>query len=202
MKIKQLGLMVILAFLVNALWAQNSPLPMLNNVAQQILSTLKNNKGELKKNPQLIYSAVEQNLLPHVDVEGMSRSVLGRQAWTKASAAERQQFARAFTQLVMRTYASPLAEYQDESIKFLPIRGNVNGRFLRVNSLIVRSSGPDIPISYSLVAKNGDWKIYDMSVEGVSLLQSFRNQFAQVLQNSSMQNLIHEMQKQSAKRAG
>lgn len=202
MRTQRTSLFILLAFLVNCLWAQGSPLPMLNNVSQQILNTLKANQGQLKNNPQLIYKTVEQNLLPHVDVEGMSRSVLGRQAWMKANASERQQFSRAFTQLVMRTYASPLAEYKDETIKFLPIRGNLNGRFLRVNSLIVRSSGPDIPVSYSLVSKNGDWKIYDMSVEGVSLLQSFRNQFAQVLQNSSMQNLIHEMQKQSAKRAG
>jgi phospholipid transport system substrate-binding protein len=74
------------------------------------------------------------------------------------------------------------------------------GRLI-INSIIIRSTGQNIPLSYSLVAKNGSWKIYDMSVEGVSLLQSFRSQFAQALQNSNMQVLIQQMQQQMKKAA-
>lgn len=187
--------------LTQLLWAQASPLPMLESSSQQILATLKQNKSHLKKNVQLIYQAVEQYLLPNVDVSGMSRSVLGRKAWGEASAAERQQFAKAFTQLVIRTYASPLAEYTDESIKFMPIRGSLDSRFIRVNSIIIRSKGKNIPLSYSLVSNSGQWKIYDLSVEGVSLLQSFRSQFAEALQNSTMQDLIKQMLHHNIKRA-
>ncbi|MCC5015693.1 MULTISPECIES: MlaC/ttg2D family ABC transporter substrate-binding protein [Legionella] len=179
------------------LWAQSSPLPMLEDTANQIIDTLKQNKASLKDNPQVIHQAVQRYLLPNVDVNGMSRSVLGRQAWSKASAGERKQFATAFTQLVIRTYASPLAEYTDETVKFLPIRGSLSSRFLRVNSVIVRSNGQNIPLSYSLVSKNGTWKIYDLSVEGVSLLQSFRSQFAEALRSSSMQDLIKQMNQRS-----
>ncbi|RAP38394.1 signal peptidase [Legionella quinlivanii] len=192
------SIFLLFAFLLpHWLWAQGSPIPMLEGTANQILSTLKEHKGSLKSNRQLIFQAVEQHLLPNVDVSGMSRSVLGRQVWSKASAGERAQFSKAFTQLVIRTYASPLAEYTDETIKFLPIRGSVDGRFVRVNSLIIRSNGNNIPLSYSLVAKNGQWKIYDLSVEGVSLLQSFRSQFAQALQNSNIQDLIKQMNEKS-----
>lgn len=173
--------------------AQSSPVSMLENAANQILSTLKANKATLKNNPTIIYSAVERYLVPYVDVEGMSRSVLGRQIWTKATAAQKSQFAKAFTQLVIRTYASPLTQYTDETIQFLPIRGALSGRFVRVNSVIVRSQGQNIPLSYSLVNKNGQWKIYDISVEGVSLLQSFKSQFAQALQNSNIDQLINQM---------
>jgi phospholipid transport system substrate-binding protein len=131
----------------------------------------------------------------------MSRSVLGRQAWAKATPAERAQFSKAFTRLVIRTYASPLAQYSDETVQFLPLRGSLSSRFIRVNSVIVRTQGQNIPLTYSLVAKNGQWKIYDISVEGVSLLQSFRSQFAQALQNSSINDLIAEMQKKQVKKA-
>lgn len=196
------SLFLVIAFTTtHSLWAESSPIPMLQQSATQILGALDHNKATLKKNPQIIYQAVEKYLLPNVDVSGMSRSVLGRQAWMKASASEKQQFSTAFTQLVIRTYASPLAEYKDETIKFLPIRGDLSSRFLRVNSLIVRSSGKNIPLSYSLVAKNGQWKIYDLSVEGVSLLQSFRSQFGQALQNSSMQDLIKQMHQRARKAA-
>ena len=181
--------------------AQTSPVPMLENTADQIIATLKQNKSNLKQNHQIIYHAVEHYLLPNVDVTGMSRSVVGRQAWTKATPAERQEFTQVFTQLVIRTYANPLAEYKDETVKFLPLRGPVDGHFARVNSVIIRSNGQHIPLSYSLVAKNEGWKIYDLSVEGVSLLQSFRSQFGQILQNSSMKDLIAQMRKNSKSKA-
>lgn len=184
--------------LTQIVWAQSSPITVLENAANQIIDQLEKNKSSLKNNPKVIHQAVEKYLLPIVDVQGMSRSVLGRQAWQKASPSERKQFKQAFTELVIRTYATPLAEYSDETIKFLPVRSGSDGRFVRVNSVIVRSNGQDIPLSYSLVSKKGHWKIYDLSVEGVSLLQSFRSQFGQALQNSSMQTLIHQMQHKKA----
>lgn len=197
---KKLKLITVVAFLVfaQALFAQSSPIPMLENTANKITSTLKENRTNLKNNHQIIQQAVKRYLLPVVDVTGMSRSVLGRQAWSKATPEEKRQFTNEFTQLVIRTYSSPLAEYSDETVKFLPLRGPIAGRFVQVNSVIVRSSGPNIPLSYSLVSKNGQWKIYDLSVEGVSLLQSFRSQFGQVLQNSNMQDLIKQMRKTKA----
>lgn len=175
------------------LQAQSSPVPMLEGSANQIIQTLKDNKSTLKSNKQVVYGAIQRYLLPHVDLEGMSRSVLGRQAWMKASPDEKRKFTAAFTQLVIRTYATPLAEYSGETIQFLPVRGSTDGRFLRVNSVISRPSGQTIPLSYNLVSKNGEWKVYDLSVEGVSLLQSFRSQFGEVLQNASMDDLIKQM---------
>lgn len=181
--------------------AQSSPVPMLEKSANQIIATLKANKSSLKSNPNIIYRAVEANFLPNVDVTGMSRSVLGRQAWQKASAAQKSEFSKAFTQLVIRTYSSPLAQYSDETVQFLPLRGSLNNRFLRINSVIVRSAGQNIPLSYSLISKDGQWKIYDISVEGVSLLQSFRSQFAQVLQNSNINEVIKQMQQKQLSKA-
>lgn len=193
MKIIKLIFLSFALYMTQNLWAQGTPVPMLQDTANNILNTLKQNKASLKGNHQIIFQSVERYLLPNVDVAGMSRSVLGRQAWSKASASEREQFSRAFTQLVIRTYASPLAEYTDETVKFSPVRGSLESRFVRVNSMIVRSAGNNIPLTYSLVSKNGQWKIYDLSVEGVSLLQSFRSQFAQALQNSSISDLIKQM---------
>lgn len=201
MRALKLILLVACVAMSQVIVAQTSPVPMLEQAANDIIATLKDNKSSLKSNPNIIYKAVEAHLLPNVDVIGMSRSVLGRQAWNKASPAERVQFSNAFTRLVIRTYSSPLAEYSDESVQFLPLRGSLNSRFMRVNSVIVRSQGQNIPLSYSLVSKNGQWKIYDISVEGVSLLQSFRSQFAQALQNSSIHEVINQMKNKQIKKA-
>ena len=182
-----------LVFLAPSLHAEASPVPMLESSATQIIDTLKKNQSQLKAQKQLVYQAIERFLLPNIDVMGMSRSVLGRAAWNKASARERQEFTAAFTQLVIRTYASPLAEYSGETVKFSPYQPVAQSRFTRVNSIISRPNGQKIPLSYHLVFKNGQWKIYDLNVEGVSLLQSFRSQFSQSLQNSSMDALIAQM---------
>jgi len=191
---KKIIAFVIMWGLAIASFAAVSPVSMLEQAANHIITTLQQNKASLKHNPQIIKGAVERYLLPIVDVNGMSRSVLGREAWNKASVQDRQDFAAAFTQLVIRTYARPLSEYSDEKVRFLPVRAmNDASRFVRVNSIIIRTNGPQIPLSYSLVSHNGGWKIYDFSVEGVSLLQSFNSQFKQALQHSTVRELIADM---------
>ncbi|MFY7697428.1 MAG: MlaC/ttg2D family ABC transporter substrate-binding protein [Legionella sp.] len=182
-------------FVVQIVFAASSPVPILEKAANQIIVTLKEHQSQLKSNHELIYRAVEKNLLPIVDINGMARSVLGRRGWTIATAQEKKEFTQQFTRLVIRTYANPLAEYSGEVVKFMPLRGEINGRFTRVSSVIIRSNGQNIPLNYSLVLNNGQWKIYDLSVEGISLLQSFRSQFGQLLNNSNMKNLISEMRK-------
>ncbi|MFZ4077810.1 MAG: MlaC/ttg2D family ABC transporter substrate-binding protein [Legionellaceae bacterium] len=186
-------LIIFLMVLSPAVWCESTAVPMLQTTANQIIDTLKQNRSVIKQDHAVIYQAVQRYLLPHVDVGGMSRSVLGRNAWNKATANEKKEFTQAFTALVIRTYATPLAEYSGETVKFLPERAASSGRFSRVNSVILRPNGQQIPLSYALVSKNGEWKIYDLSVEGVSLLQSFRTQFAELLRASSMKDLIAEM---------
>ncbi|MDF1684249.1 MAG: ABC transporter substrate-binding protein [Legionellaceae bacterium] len=178
-------------------WAATSPVPMLEQTADQIIDTLDQNKSKLKKNPLFVQRTVREHLLPHIDVKGMARSVLGRNAWMRATPEERGKFTQAFSKLVVRTYAAPLAEYSNEKIMFLPERAAPSGRFTRVNSVIIRSNGQKIPLSYSLVLKHGSWKVYDLSVEGVSLLQSFRTQFGQILKMTDMDALIMQLNKQN-----
>lgn len=199
MKYSKLLVFIFCITLVHLIYAQASPIPMLEEIANKIITTLKENKTHLKNDPTIIQNAVQRYLLPYIDVSGMSRSVLGRQIWQQTSSSERQQFSKEFTQLVIRTYARPLTEYTDETIKFLPIKTSLDNKFLRVNSIIIRSRGQNIALNYSLVAKNDTWKIYDFSVEGISLLQSFRSQFASALKQSSMQEIIQKLRQSSQK---
>ena len=118
----------------------------------------------------------------------------------EASANQKELFTANFVQLVVRTYSSALKDYSGEKVVFLPIRGGYEGkRFVTVSSIIKRANGQNIPISYSLVSKGSEWKIYDMSVEGVSLLQSYRSQFAQYLKDHSMDALINKLKEQKVK---
>jgi len=168
---------------------------------QDVISVLKKNQTQLQQNPHIIEKAITEYFLPHVDTLGMSRSVLGRNAWISASPVEKSGFTREFTQLVLRTYAQPLAAYNGEKVEFMPIRNHGIQRFTQVQTLIIRPNGQRIPMNYHLVLGNdSQWRVYDLSVEGVSLLNSFRNQFGQALRQHELKTVIDRMHQKNQQR--
>ncbi len=200
LKNKKNVLLVLLIFFCQQVFAE-SPVIMLEKAANKVLNALTVNKEKIKAKPSVVNAIVHKYIIPEVDVYGMSRSVLGREDWRSASTKQRKLFTRNFVRLVVRTYSSALRGYAGEKVVFSPIRGGFEGkRFVKVSSNIMRSGGQNIPISYSLILKRGQWKVYDMSVEGVSLLQSYRSQFAQYLKESSINELIVKLKTQQVKR--
>lgn len=181
-----------------AVYAVTPPVEFLESVANRVIQALNKSKGRL--NEHVAYNIVNNIMLPHVDVTGMARSVLGRDAWNKASGSEQNQFSQEFTKLVVRTYSKALAKYTNERIQFYPIREDwQNQSRVQVRSIVRRSSGPSIPISYRLIKRGASWKVYDLSVEGVSLVASYRTQFANEIRSGSMSSLIQKLRKNNAK---
>lgn len=173
-----------------------SPVAMLESASQRILHSLQANRAEIKRNPQLANSIVRRIVLPHIDVNIMARSVLGRNIWRKTSGQQRKQFIREFTNLVINTYASAFLIYTDEKIKFYPVRGGYqNKSYLQVKSVIMQKGGPPISVNYSVVAVRGRWKVYDFNVNGVSLVRSYRAQFAREVTVGGMPKLLQTLVK-------
>lgn len=176
--------------------AQTNPVAMMQGLTDALLSKLKADQSQLKQNPNHLYDIVNQILVPYLDTQGMARSVLGRTAWTKATPAEQQAFTSALLSVVIRTYSSALNAYTDQAVTYLPIRGGVGDKTLvTVNSQIKRSDGPPVGVSYRLAKVGNQWKVYDMNVEGVSLLQSFRSQIqAQLSQGMTVAQLTQKLE--------
>lgn len=175
-------------------WAISSPVDLLQNTSNQLISALQRNQATLRTKPQVVYGIVNQILLPHVDVMSMSSKALGREAWLRATPMQRQAFAQQFVTLLIRTYSSALAQYTNERVNFLPIRGDyTNQSRVQVNSIIVRESGPSINLSYRMTRVGGEWMLYDFSVDGVSIIESFRSQFVEELQHSGIDGLINKL---------
>jgi phospholipid transport system substrate-binding protein len=191
-KFKQLPVLLFL-FVASLVIAASSPLLLVQDTANQMLQSLQEHKATIKTHRAEVYKIVEDILLPHVDVEAMSRSVLGRNVWTKATPDQQARFSEAFTTLLVHTYSSALAAYTNETIKFYPIRGGVTGNRVQVQSVIIRQNGPSIPVNYRLVAVGDSWKIYDFSIEGVSILESFRSQFEHDIAQQGLDNLIEKL---------
>jgi len=187
---------------INAAFAaiNNDPLKLLESVSAKIVTELKSNKATLKSNPNKVYSIAYKYVVPNADITVMSQRVLPPNIWQRATASEKLKFKTEFTKLLVKTYAGALSDYTSQTIKFHPIRGGFNGKSrVKVSSQIIRSDGPPIAVVYSLLKEPSGWKLYDMSVEGVSLLESFRSQFQSKLSQGNMKNLIGDLQKHNAR---
>lgn len=173
---------------------QNDPVQLLQYIADNMVTQLKTNKATLKTKPDIVYSIANKYVVPYADLPEMSKRVLPPRVWNSATAAQRSEFQREFTRLVIRTYASALTSYQDQEVKVYPVRGDM-GNNVEVRSEITSSSSSPIKVSYRLIKVGGVWKLYDMSVEGISLISSFRSQFADILASGNMQDLLNKLSK-------
>jgi len=198
-----ISFLILGSVLFNVARADSDPVSMLTSVADQMIASLKQNKATLKTNPSLVYSLANRIIVPHADLAEMSKRVLPPQTWASATPAQRSQFQREFSTLLVRTYASALAEYKDQTVKFFPVRGGYQGKStVQVNSQIERSDGPSIAVTYSLVQRGSGWRLYDMTVEGVSMLESFRSQFADKLSQGDMAALLRDLQQHNRTHGG
>lgn len=185
------------------LLAVSDPVAMLNGVADQLIAKLKENKASINSNPSLVYSLANKVVVPHADINEMSKRVLPPAIWDSATATQKSQFQSEFTTLLVRTYASALAEYKDQTIRFYPVRGGYQGKNnVQVNSIIERSDGPSIAVNYRLLLKGAEWRLYDLIVEGVSLLESFRSQFADQLAQGNIGDLIKKLAEHNSTNSG
>ncbi|WP_339050428.1 ABC transporter substrate-binding protein [Rickettsiella endosymbiont of Xylota segnis] len=180
-------------FMCTMAWAISSPIEVLQNTSNQLISELQRNQATLKTKPQIVYGIVDQILLPHVDVESMSSKALGR-AWSNATRVQQQAFEDQFVTLLVRTYSSALAQYTNERVIFLPLREDFNNQsYVEVKSRVIRESGPQINLNYRMLRVQGQWKLYDFSVDGVSIIESFRSQFVEELRQSGIDGLIGKL---------
>lgn len=170
----------------------SDPVGLLQYIADNMIAGLKTNKATLKSNPTVVYNLANRFVVPYADLTEMSKRVLPPQVWNNATQAQRDQFQKEFTKTVMRTYASGLTNYQDQTVKFFPPRGG-SERTLEVNSEIDSSGSQPINVTYRLVKNGTNWKLYDMSVEGVDMLESFREQFSDILAQGNMDSLLQRL---------
>src|SRR3990167_6093828 len=192
---------VVILFLVSQLCvALSSPVNQFKNIANQMISSLDKNRSSLS-NISVIRRIVNKILLPNVDLNRMSASVVGRY-WVSATSAQKEQFKREFAYLVTTTYAAALSSYNNDKVQFYPLRENItNQQTMQIRSVIIRQNGQRIPISYDVVRAGNQWKVYDFSIENVSMVQSYRSQFSNVLASGGMSTLLTRLKQHNMRTA-
>lgn len=175
---------------------QPSPDAVLEQTSDQMLTALDADHALLARDPHHIYDIVERLLVPHVDMGRASRWALGRH-WRQATPAQRMRFEAEFHTLLVRFYSTALVEYLNTGheiplnvITFLPKRTTVNGDEARVFTMVQPRTGRTIPVSYDMHLGREGWKVYDVTVDGVSIITAYRSVFTSEIRKHGMEGLL------------
>lgn len=182
---------VLFLVLASPVYADNPPPDQLaREVTDKIVVLLKTNKSLYTRDHKKLYAMVDEHVLPHFDFRAMSRTVLGRH-WRSANEDQRARFIAEFRNLLVRTYATALLKYNDEKIVYLPFRMNPDDRTVVVRSEVRRTDGgPPIAINYSFYRTDAGWKVYDLTVEGASLVTTYQTTYSGRVQQEGLDALI------------
>ena len=170
----------------------SDPQALVGSVTQQILQTIKDNRARLG-DAEFVAQKIEELIVPYIDQIAMSKLALGKH-WRTATPGQRDQFVEEFKNLLVRTYKTSLVNYNDQTVDMLPFHPSPEPDRAPVRSSIKRVGGPPIPINYSLRYKPEDgWKVYDIVIEGVSLVTNYRSTFDREIATGGMDKLLESM---------
>jgi phospholipid transport system substrate-binding protein len=177
-------------FALSVLAAELMPDQLAREVTDKIVVLLKSNKDVYNKDHKKLYAMVDEHVLPNFDFRAMSRTVLGRY-WREASEDQRAHFTGEFRELLVRTYATALLKYNDEKIVYLPFRLSPGDRTATVKSEVRRTDGgPPIAINYGFYHTDAGWKVYDVTIEGASLVTTYQSAYSERVQREGLDALI------------
>lgn len=168
------------------------PETLVRETSEQMLAMLKEQREVIKAEPGRLYGLVYEIVLPHFDFERMSRWVLGKH-WRQATPEQQQAFVEQFRNLLVRTYGTALLEYTDQRIVFLPLRKSADSKDVTVRTEVMKPGGVPIPINYSMFLSDDGWKVYDVVIDGVSLVSNYRTTFATEIRNAGVDGLIQRL---------
>ncbi len=165
-----------------------TPVAAVQEMSKNVLSALKSNQSRLSSKT-VLDNLVNSYFMPYINKERMAQMVVGRNYWSIASVEQRDTFIRQFKDMVVSTYAAAIASYDGDKVRIYRSRDDSDASVATVKTAIVRKNGQIIPITYYMSETPNGWKVYDFSVENISMVNSYRAQFAPVLANGGMRAL-------------
>jgi phospholipid transport system substrate-binding protein len=155
---------------------ERDPLTIIEETTAQILQTLNAQRAEFEANPDRLRAVVREDLLPLIDLDYSARLILGRSG-RGASEEQLSAFSEAMSDVLINRYADGLLEFRsDEQLEVLPIKGDSSEKLTRVRTRIRLETGGYAPVDYSFRKTEQGWKAFDVTVEGISYVITFRNQ--------------------------
>jgi phospholipid transport system substrate-binding protein len=189
--------MILLALAPAAAFAQEAPDAMVKRIADEVLAIIKSDKDVAAGNQQKVVALAEQKVLPHFDFTRMTRLALGRN-WNQASDAQKESLTKEFRTMLVRTYSTSLTAYKNQTIQVKPLQMSPNDKETTVRTQVIQQGGPPIPIDYAMEKTDGGWKVYDVVIDGASLVTTYRGSFNDQIQKGGIDGLVKMLQERNA----
>ena len=177
-----------------------SPQQLIEQVSQSLLRDLDANRAAYADDRVKLRGLVDKYLLPNFDTEFAARRVLGKH-WTDATPDQRKRFIDAFVGSLMGDYGDAILEFTSDRLKLLPFRGDPAATTATVRSLVKRDDGTEVPVNYTLRATPQGWKAWDVTIEGISYVKNFQNDFGAEINDKGLEHLIQRLEAQQGSRA-
>ena len=197
-KIAALLVSVAFALAVGVAGAQDlAPDALVRKTTDEIISSIKNDK-ELVANSRKLLDMVDAKVLPHFNFTRMTMLAVGR-PWREATPAQREQLVKQFRTLLVRTYSTALEQYRNQTIEVKPLMAKPTDTEATVRTQINQAGGPPIPMDYRMEKTAQGWKVFDVTVEGVSIVTTYRSTFATEVTKGGIDGLIKTISDQNPK---
>ena len=169
-----------------------SPEAQVRQITTDVMDAIRSDKALQAGDRTKALALAEQKILPYVDFREATRLAVGR-AWSSATPEQQNRLVDEFRALLVRTYANAVDVYRGQTMKVQPVRMAPGATEVTVRNLYVNSSGQTIPVDYSMLKTPEGWKVYDVTVEGMSLVITYRGEFEQIVRQSGIDGLIAKM---------
>jgi len=173
------------------------PEELVQGITDEVMAALKSDAELAAGDKDKVLKLAEQKVLPHVDFEEATRLALSR-AWSQASAEQKRKLVSEFRAMLLRTYTNAIGSYAGTQARLVPSRSKAHGGDATVRYQFSRSGGRPVQVAYEMRRTDRGWKIYDISVEGMSLVLTYRTEFDGIIKQEGIEGLIQRLVQKNA----
>lgn len=190
------------SFLAPAAAQELSPEQLVQKITNDVLAAVKSDKALAAGDKQKAVKLAEEKVLPYIDFEYATRLAVGR-SWRQASPEQKSRLVTEFRNMLVRTYSNSVQAYEGQTLKVLPTRGKSDSADeATVRTQFVRAGGQPLPIDFAMHKAGNAWKVYDITVEGVSLVLTYRSEFDAIVKQQGIDGLIQALAQKNIPAAG
>jgi phospholipid transport system substrate-binding protein len=179
-----------------AVAAELGPEALVRQITNDVMDAIHNDKALQAGDKEKALALAEQKILPHIDFRAMTQLALGR-SWRQATPAQRDQVVAAFRSMLIRTYSNAIGAYKGQKMEVKPTRMDPGDTDVTVRNSFISPGRPAVAVDYRMEKTPEGWKIYDIVFDGVSLVATYRSEFAQQVQNGGIEGLIARLEQKS-----
>jgi len=173
--------------------AASPPDELVRSMIDEVLTIVRNDRAIQGGDMNRTLALVDEKVLPHFDFRRMTSLAVGRD-WRSASPEQQERLIAAFRTLLVRTYSNALTQYRDQTVDVKPLRATPGEKRARVNTEVRQAGARPVAIDYSLEQADGGWKVFDVTVGGVSLVTNYRSSFAEEINAKGVDGLIASLE--------